>query len=94
MFITSKDKIDEVYDSLQEHFKIEDYGVLKNYLGIDLDLLLDVSIHIRQPYLTQIIPNMIPGMYNSSNNPTPAVKHHPEKMRDLMQKNMALITDH
>ena len=37
MFGPFKDKIDEVYDSLQEYFKIEDDGELNNHLGIDLD---------------------------------------------------------
>ena len=38
----SKDKIDEVYSSLQTDFNIEDDGELKNYLGIDLDRLPDI----------------------------------------------------
>ena len=35
--IPSKDKIDEVYASLQKDFKIEDDGELNKYLGIDLE---------------------------------------------------------
>ena len=41
MFSPSKDKIDEVYDSLQEYFKIEYDGDLNKYLVIDLDLRPD-----------------------------------------------------
>ena len=37
MFITCKDKIDEVYDSLQADFNIEEDGEVNKYLGIDLD---------------------------------------------------------
>ena len=62
MFSPSKDKIDEVYDSLREDFKIEDGGELKKFLGLDLDHCPDGSIHMSQPYLTQIILNMNPGM--------------------------------
>ena len=47
MFSTSKDKIDEVYASLQEYFKIENDREIKNYLGIELDCLPDGSIHTR-----------------------------------------------
>ena len=37
MFIPYKDKIDEVYASLQEYFKIEYDGDLNKYPGIELD---------------------------------------------------------
>ena len=73
MVSPSKDKIDEVYASIQEEFNIEDNGKPKKYLGIELDRRPDGYIHMRNPYLTQIIINMIPGMEKSSDNPTPAV---------------------
>ena len=85
MFIPSKDKIDGVYAYIQADFKIENDGELNKYLGIELDRRPDISIHIRQPYLTQIILNVIIGMGKSSANPTPAVKPPLEKMRELMQ---------
>ena len=74
MFSTSKDKIDEVYSILQEYFKIEYDGYVNKYLEIEVDRLPDGSIHIRQPYLTQSILNIIPGMDKSSAKPTPMVK--------------------
>ena len=55
MFIPSKDKIDEVYSSLWEHFNIEDYVYLNKYLGVELDRRTRVSIHLSQPYITQRI---------------------------------------
>ena len=64
MFSPSKDKIDDIYAYIQAYFKIEDDGDLNNYLKMDMDLGPDVSIHLRQPYLTQIILNMITGMDN------------------------------
>ena len=73
MFNHSKDKIDELYASIQAYFNIEDDGELKTYLGIDLEPLLDDSIHIMQPYLNQRILNMIPVMDTWSAKPTPAV---------------------
>ena len=79
IFSTSKDKIYEVYASLQADLKIEDYGELNMYPGIDLELLPDGSIHLRQPYPTQIIINMIPGMDMSSAKPTPWLTPPPEK---------------
>ena len=74
MFIPSKDKIDEVYDSLQEDFKIEDDGELNKYRGIDLDRHPYGSIHTSQTYLTQRIINMISDIEKSSAKPTPTVK--------------------
>ena len=74
IFIPSRDKIDEVCASLQAYFKIEDDGELNKYLGIDLDRRSDVSIYLRQPYLTKSILDMIPDMYNSNTNPTLTVK--------------------
>ena len=41
MFSPSKDKIDDVYASLQEYFNIEDDRYLNKYLVIDLDLRPD-----------------------------------------------------
>ena len=35
MFSTSKDKIDDVYTSLQDYFNIDDYVELNKYIGID-----------------------------------------------------------
>ena len=40
MFISSKDKIDGIYASLQVYFKIEDDVDLNKYFGIYLDLRL------------------------------------------------------
>ena len=37
MFSPSKDKIDEVYASLQSYLNIEDDGDIKKYLGIELE---------------------------------------------------------
>ena len=76
MFNHNKYKIDEVYAPFfKAYFKIEDDVELNNYLGIELYLRPDVSIHLRQPYFTHVILNMIPGMCKSSPNPTPAVKY-------------------
>ena len=53
-----------------------------------MDLRPDASIHIRQPYITQMILNMIPGMYKSSAKPNPAVKPPIEKNEgDQARKN-------
>ena len=69
-----KDKINEVYASLQTDFKIEYDGEINKYSGIDLDLRPYGFIHMSQSYLTQQIINMIPGMNKTSDNPTPVVK--------------------
>ena len=61
-FSPSKDKSNYVYASLRVYFKIEDDGELKKYLRIELDRRPYGSIHIIQPYLTQRIIKMIPGM--------------------------------
>ena len=79
LFSPSKDKIDEVYASLQSNFNIEDDGELNKYIGIELDRRPYGSINIRQPYLTQRILNMIQQMDKSSAKPTPAVKPPPVK---------------
>ena len=73
MFIPTKDKIDNLYASLQAYFKIEDDGELKKYLGIELDQRPDGSMHLWHPYLIQTIINIIPDMDKSSANITPAV---------------------
>ena len=62
MLSPSKDKIYEVYASIRAYLKIEDDIEIKKYLGIDLDLHPDGSIHLIKPHLTQRITNMIPGM--------------------------------
>ena len=74
MFSPSQDKIDDVYASLWEYYKIEDDGDLNKYLRIDLYHRPYGSIHISQPYLTQRIIKMIPGMDKSSAKTTPVVK--------------------
>ena len=79
MFSPSKDKIDEVYASLQTYFKIEYYGYLKKYLGIDLELPPYGPIHLRHPYLTQRMLTMFPGIEKSGANPTPKVNPPPSK---------------
>ena len=83
MFSTSKDKIDEVYAFSQSYFNIEEDVSLNKYLWIDLEHHPYGSIHLRQPYLTQRIVNMIPVMYNSSDKPTPMFDPLLEKMRGL-----------
>ena len=65
IFSPSKDKIDDVYSSLQEDFNIEDDGDIKKHLGVELYRLPDLSIHLIQPYLDQIIINRIVGMDKS-----------------------------
>ena len=66
IFSPSKDKFDGVYASLKEDFKIEDYGVLKNLIGIYLDHCPYGSIYISNHYITQSIVNMIPVMTSQS----------------------------
>ena len=65
IFSPSKDKIDDVHSSLQEDFKIEDDGNIKKHLGVELYRLPDLSIHLSQPYLDQIIINRFVGMDKS-----------------------------
>ena len=62
MFSPSKDKIDDLYASLWEDFKIEDDRYLNKYIEICMDRRPYGSIHLRQPYLTQRVINMIQGM--------------------------------
>ena len=88
-----KDKIDEVYTSLQAYFKIEYYGELNKYIGIDLDRCPYGSIHLKQPCLTQIIINMIIGMDKSSAKPTPTVKPLLTKNEGVQARKTTLITD-
>ena len=92
LFSIYKGKIDEVYASLQEDLKIEDDGDLNKYPGIDLDRCPDVSIHISQTYLTQMIPSMIPVMDKSSDKPTPEVKPPLEKNKGSQARKIYLIT--
>ena len=93
MFSPSKDKIDEVYASLQADFNIEDSGEINKYLGIELDRRPDGSIRLSQPYLTQININMIPGMDKSSADPNPAIKTPPVKNEGDQARKMTIITD-
>ena len=92
IFSPYKDKIDEVYASLQADFNIEDSGEINKYLGIELDRRPDGSIHLSQPYSTQIIINMIPGMDKSRSKPTPAVKPPLEKNEGYQAIKITLIT--
>ena len=71
---------------------MEDDGELNKYLGIDLDHRSDGSTHLRQPYPTQSIINMIPGIDKSSSKSTPAVKPPYQKMRELKREKITLIT--
>ena len=79
MFSTSKDKIYGFHAWIQADFKIDYNRGLNKYLGIELDRRPYVSINLNQPYLTQRIINLIPGMYNSSSKPTPMAKPYLEK---------------
>ena len=72
MFSLSKDKIDDVYVSLQADFNIEDYGEINKYRGIELDLCLYGSIYLIQTHLIQGIINMITGIDQSRAMLTPA----------------------
>ena len=92
IFSPSKDKINGVYASLQSDFKIEDDGELNKYIVIDLDCRPYGSIHIIQTYINQGIINIIPGMENSSNNPTPAFKPLLEKNEGTQMRKITLIT--
>ena len=79
MFSRSKDKIDELYPSLQEYLNIKDDRELKKYIVMEVYRCPYVSIHLSQPYLTQRIPNMISSMEKFSATPNPTVKPPPEK---------------
>ena len=74
VFNPYNDKIYQVCAFLQEYSKIENDGYLNKYILIELYCSPDGSIHLSQPYLTQMILNMIPGMEKSITKPTPAVK--------------------
>ena len=74
IFIPFKDKIDNVYVYLQAYFRIEYYGDLNKYRGIELDFRPYGSIHIRQTYLAQRIMHMITVMNKSSAKPNPEFK--------------------
>ena len=76
IFIPSKDKMDDLYASLQAYFKIEYDREIKQYLGMKLDHFPHGSIHIRNPYLTQSNINLIPGIEKSSDKMTPVANPH------------------
>ena len=92
MFSPSKEKTDDLYASLQEYFKIKGDEELNKYIGIEKDRRPDLLIYIRQPYTTQRIINMIPGMDKSNANPTPATNPPLEKLGVANEKKMTLIT--
>ena len=93
IFSTSKDKIDELYASLQAYFKIKYDVESKKYLGIELDLRPYGPIHKRQPCLTQGILNIVPGMDKSSAYPNDMIKHPLGKNEEYKVRKMALITE-
>ena len=74
MISPNKDKIDEVYASIQVYFNIENDGELNKCFGIELYHRPDGSIHLSHSYLTKKILNTVTGIYQSSTNTTPAVK--------------------
>ena len=94
MFGPSKDKIDEVYASLRENFKIEDDGEITKYLEIELERRPYGSTHLGKHDLNQRILNMILGMDKSSAKPTLAVQHPRSKNKGSQARKMTLITDH
>ena len=94
VFSPSKDKIDEVYVSLQEDSNIEGDGNINNYLGMDLNRRPYGSINIRKTYLTRGILNIIPGMDKSSSKPTPVVKPPLAKDEGAKARKMNFVTDH
>ena len=59
MFSPFKGKIDKSCASLQEYFKIKYDEELDQYSGIELDHSFDISIHLRNHFLTQSIINII-----------------------------------
>ena len=75
MFSPSKDKIYDVYASLQVDFNIEGDGELNKYPGIDFYQRPYGLTHLRKPYLTQRIINLVPGMDKSSANIIPALNN-------------------
>ena len=74
IFSPSKDNIVYFYDYLYSYFNIDTFGEINKYLGIRLDLHPCGSIHLRQPHITQMIINLIPGIENSGSNPNPFSK--------------------
>ena len=88
-----KDKIEEVYASLQTEFKTKGNGNLNKYLGIELQHCPDGSIQLRQPYLTQRIINIVPGLDKSSDKPTPEFKPPLAKIYKSQERKKILITD-
>ena len=93
MFSPSKDKIDKLYVSLQEDLKIKDDGYLNKCIEIELYRHPYGSIHTIRNYLIQRIVNMIPGMYKSSDKPTPVFEPPLEKNEGYQAIKMTLITD-
>ena len=66
---------------------------LRKYLGIELDHCPYGSIHIRKPYLTQRITNMILGTNNSSAKQTLEVNLPLVKNEGAQSIKNTLITD-
>ena len=91
MFIPSKDNIDVLYASLQEYFNIKYDREINKYLGIEQYRCPNVSIHVRQPYLTPNIINKIPGMEKSSADLTPVVKPPIAKHEEAQEGKITLI---
>ena len=56
-----------------------------------MDFHPDGSINLKQPYLTQRILKMIPGMEKSRSKPTPTVKPPIAKNEGAQEKIMPLI---
>ena len=93
MIIPYQDKINELHASLKAYFKIEDNGYLNKYIGIEMYRRPDDSIHLGQPYLTQIIINIIPGVDKSITNPTPSVKPPLAKNEEYQARIITVIID-
>ena len=66
IFSPSKNKTDDLYASIQAYFRIYYDIDLKKSLEIDLYQRPYDSIHLQNPYLTQRIINIIPGMDKSN----------------------------
>ena len=92
IFSPSKDKIYDVYASLQAYFNIDYDGDIRTYLGIELDCCPDGSIHLRQPYPAKRKFNLIPGMEKSSSKRNPEVKTPLAKNEGAQPRKINLIT--
>ena len=66
IFIPYKYKIDDVYAYIQADFNIEENVELNKSIEIEMGCRPDGSIHLRQPYLTRRIINMISDMDKSN----------------------------